>query len=215
MKKKQRKSNHLRLVLRYFLLAVLGIAIGLNIYWLNAARLTGNQVPMPFGYGASVVLSGSMEPAISVGDLILVREEEEYFKGDIVVYQSGTISVVHRVVFIDGQTVITRGDANNGDDEPLPVEAVKGKVFGIVPGVGYIVWILKTPAGIIVTMAAALLLVELSFHGEKKKKDDEKERIKAEIRKLSAELRQHMEQNALQKEEKKPEDEGGTDGENK
>lgn len=190
MEKKAQKSNRAGKILHYVILAILGAIIGINVYWLNAAKLTGNQVPMPFGYGASVVLSGSMEPVISVGDLILVREEEGYAVDDIVVYQNGTISVVHRVVSIDEEMVVTRGDANNGNDEPFPIEAIKGKVFKIVPGIGYVIWMLKSPAGIIGTLAVAVLLVELSFRSERKKKDEEQEKLKEEIRKLAEELRQ-------------------------
>lgn len=188
MKKLLKKS-----LVRYLILGVLAFVLGVNIYAFNASRLAGNQVPMPFGYGASVVLSGSMEPTISVGDLILIREEEQYFPEDIVVYQVGKLSVVHRVVSIGPEVVITRGDANNGNDEPFPVELIKGEVFAVVPKIGYIVWALKSPAGTIVTLAAAILLVEMSFRGEKKKKDDEKEQLKEEIRKLAEELKKDME----------------------
>lgn len=192
-------KKRVKKILRYIILAILGIVLGLNLYWLNAAKLVGNQVPMPFGYGASVVLSGSMEPKIAVGDLILIREDDSYAVGDIVVYQSGTISVVHRIVSIDGETVTTRGDANNSDDKPFPVSEIKGEVFGIIPLLGYLVWMLKSPIGIIVTIAVAFLLMELSFRGEKRQKEEEQDLIKAEIRKLIEELRE----------------EGGTDEESK
>ena len=64
--------------------------IGFNVYLANAYGLVGNQLPMPFGYGAAVVLSGSMEPEFSEGDLILIKETKDYlkkFKINLVVYQ--------------------------------------------------------------------------------------------------------------------------------
>jgi len=175
-------------VWRYFVLAILAVLIGINVYSLNASRLAGNQVPMPFGYGASVVLSGSMEPALSVGDLLILKEADHYEKEDIVVYQSGTMAVVHRVIAIGEETAVTRGDANNANDEPIPVSAIKGKVIAAIPAVGNLVWAIKSPLGLIVTIALAVLLVELSFRSEKKEKDDEQEKIKAEIRRLMQEL---------------------------
>ena len=51
----------LKYILRIFLLALCGAVIGFNIYSANANRLVGNQLPMPFGCGAAVVLSGSIE----------------------------------------------------------------------------------------------------------------------------------------------------------
>ena len=51
-------------VARYVILGILAVVLGVNVFYLNASRLAGNEVPMPFGYGASVVLSGSMEPVL-------------------------------------------------------------------------------------------------------------------------------------------------------
>ena len=175
-------------IARYLILALLAIIIGGNIFALNASRLAGNQVPMPFGYGASVVLSGSMEPTLSIGDLLILQEADAYYEGDIVVYQSGKMAVVHRIVSIGPEAAITRGDANNANDEPIPLTAIKGKVIRSVPKVGHLVWAIKSPLGLIVTVALAVLLVEFSYRDEKKTKNDEQEQLKAEIRKLMEEL---------------------------
>ena len=175
-------------ILRYLVLGLLAVLVGVNLFWLNASRLAGNAVPMPFGVGASVVLSGSMEPTLSVGDLLLLRQESSYQEGDIVVYQSGNMAVVHRIVSLEGETVITQGDANNVPDEAFAVHYIKGRVAAAIPLVGYAVWLLKTPAGIIATIAAAVLLVELSYRREKQEKEDETEKLKAEIRQLLEEL---------------------------
>ncbi len=177
-------------VVRYLILGILAAIIGMNVFALNASRLAGNAVPMPFGFGASVVLSGSMEPALSVGDLLIVREQDDYGIGDIVVYQSGSTPVVHRITDISGETVTTRGDANNVHDEPFPISMVKGEVIAVIPFVGSLIWALKSPAGIVVTLAAAVLLVELSFRSGKAEKEEEKEKLKAEIRALMEELKE-------------------------
>jgi len=178
-------------IARYLILSLLAIIVGVNVFALNASKLTGNAVPMPFGIGASVVLSGSMEPALSVGDLLILRVQENYESGDIVVYQSGSMPVVHRIVEISGETVITRGDANNANDEAFPITAIKGGVIVVIPLIGYGIWALKTPVGILVTLAAAVLLVEMSFRKGKAEKEAEKEKIKAEIRALMDELKEN------------------------
>ena len=180
--------NTFKRLSRTLLLVLISCILGLNLYLWNARSLTRNQMPMPFGIGASVVLSGSMEPALSVGDLLIVKEAETYQTGDIVVYQSGSMAVVHRIVDIGPETATTRGDANNANDDPIPVSAIKGRVAAAIPMVGYIVWALKSPAGILCTLAAAVLLVELSFRSGKAQKEAEKEKLKAEIRQLMKEL---------------------------
>ena len=177
-------------LIRYIILGLIAVGIGVNVFLLNATRLTGNAVPMPFGFGMSVVLSGSMEPALSVGDLLIVREQESYEIGDIVVYQNGNMPVVHRIMELDEETVVTRGDANNTNDEPLPVTAIKGEVIAAVPQVGQLLWVLKSPVAIVVMLLVAVLLVECSFRTGKAEKEKEKERLKAEIRALMEELKE-------------------------
>lgn len=174
-------------LLRRLVLGVLGILLGVSIYLANASGLAGNPMPMPFGFGAAVVLSGSMEPTLGINDLILVREADGYEVGDIVVYQSGRTLIVHRIVARDGETVLTQGDANNVADAPILDRDIKGKVIGRVPAVGAAVNALKTPVGILAVLGAAFALTELSFRREKDADEKELEAIKAEIRRLREE----------------------------
>lgn len=175
-------------VVRYLMLGILAVFIGVNVFALNASRLAGNAVPMPFGVGASVVLSGSMEPTLSVGDLLIIKEQASYQTGDVVVYQSGSMPVVHRILDITDEAVTTRGDANNATDTPFHPDAIKGEVVAAIPMVGYLVWALKSPAATIIMLAAAVLLVEMSFRSGKAEKEQEKEKLKEEIRQLMKEL---------------------------
>lgn len=172
---------------RRLLLGLLGVILGINIYLANAGRLLGNTLPMPFGYGAAVVLSGSMEPTFSRGDLILVKQTDSFSVGDIVVYQTEGILVVHRVIELDGDTIITQGDANSTSDPVFEKSAVKGTVIGWVPRVGILVNALKTPVGMILVLVCALLMIELSFRKQKEKDEKELEAIKEEIRRLRSE----------------------------
>ena len=184
---KEKKKQVLKTVLRITLLVLAALVVGINVYLLNASRLAGDAVPMPFGIGLAVVLSGSMEPEISVGDLLIIYESKNYEVGDVVVYQSGRIAVTHRIVSISGDEVITRGDANNAEDEPITLERIKGKVVMIIPCVGYLVNIIKTPLGTFSIIALAVLLLERSFRVEKEKDDQQLKDIKAEIEKMKRE----------------------------
>lgn len=174
-------------IFRLLLLILCGLILGVNVYFANAKSLVGNQLPMPFGYGAAVVLSGSMEPEFSEGDLIVVKEEENYNLNDIVVFQDGSSLVVHRIVNIDGETITTMGDANTTADEPVHVSAVKGKIMFWIPYAGSVVGFLKTPVGIIGIIAAAIALIEIPHRNEKKKDDEEIQKILEEIERLKKE----------------------------
>ena len=174
-------------ILRTLLIIFVSLVVGFNLYTWNAQSLMGNALPMPFGYGAAVVLTGSMEPTISANDLILVAEKPVYAEDEIAVYQSGNILVVHRILDITDGMVTTKGDANNASDAPVELSAVKGKVVGVIPGVGSLVKILKTPTATAVILVGAVLLLEASFRKEKQKKTDDLEKIKEEIRRLKEE----------------------------
>ena len=177
-------------VARISLLVIAALVVGVNLYTLNASRLAGNSVPMPFGVGSAVVLSGSMEPEISVGDLLVISAQEHYELGDVVVFQDGNIAVTHRIVFISEDEVITRGDANNIDDSPITPEEIKGEVVLAIPYVGYVVNVIKTPLGTLVIVALAAFLLERSFRAEKEKDKKQLDDIKAEIEKLKREQSQ-------------------------
>lgn len=174
-------------VIRRILLAVLGLILGVNLYLANAKSIVGNQLPMPFGYGMANVLSGSMEPTFSKGALLVVKKSDNVKKGDIVVYQSGSELIVHRVIAIDGDEVQTQGDANNVADPVFEKNEIKGVVLFWIPGLGTVAEILKTPTVMILLLVAAFLLMERSFRSQRESDDRELDAIKEEIRKLKAE----------------------------
>lgn len=177
-------KERLKGFLRTALLLTLSLFLGVNIYLWNAQSVMGNSLPMPFGYGVAVVLTGSMEPALSANDLIIVQAKDAYELRDIVVYQSNSSLIVHRIVETDGETIITRGDANNAADAPIRAEYIKGKVIGHIPGFGAVIKLLKEPVVVIGIGGVALFLLERSYRKEKERDEDKLEEIKAEIRRL-------------------------------
>ena len=181
---KQNKPKAVKSVIRIGLLVLAAVIIGVNLYSINAARIGGNAIPMPFGVGAAVVLSGSMEPALSVGDLVIVAESNSYLVGDMVVYQDGRMAVTHRIVSITDSEVITKGDANNTEDSPITLAQLKGKVVLAIPLVGYVINAVKTPIGTLCVIALAVFLLERSFRAEKQQDEQKLDAIRAEIEKL-------------------------------
>ena len=180
-------KNKSKTIVRIISLILIALIFGVSIYTVNAARIAGNAVPMPFGVGAAVVLSGSMEPELSVGDLLILAEKDEYFVGDIVAFQDGRMAVTHRIAAFTEDGVITRGDANNVNDDPILPEQIKGKVVFVIPLVGYVVNVIKTPLGTLAILAIAVFLSEYSFRSDKKKHETELDSIKAEINRLKEE----------------------------
>ena len=83
-----------------------------------------------FGFNFFIVTSGSMQPEIAVGDLIIVAPSNEYNIGDIVTYETSGAYVTHRIVEMNSVEIITQGDANKTPDPPVARSAVVGRCIG-------------------------------------------------------------------------------------
>jgi signal peptidase len=124
-------------------------------------------VPGAVGAEASyVVLSGSMEPAISAGDVVFVApvEAAALATGDVITFdEGGDVPITHRVVGVSeteaGPVFETKGDANE-DPDPGVVrpEQVVGQVVFTIPYIGHVVTFAGTTYGF-----AALVVVPLGL----------------------------------------------------
>ena len=70
-------------ILKFVLITIACLLLGFSVYNCNSSRTTGDKLPMPFGIGMAVVISGSMEPTISIDDMILVKKADEYKLDDV------------------------------------------------------------------------------------------------------------------------------------
>ena len=182
--KHQKKRFSKKTVFRYIVFSFIGIVLGLFVYTQNAKGLLNDKIPMPFGYGMSVVLSGSMESRLSVDDLVIIKATDNYKVNDIVLFQDGNSLVIHRIIEIDGDTVTTKGDANNTADEPINKSQIKGVLVYDIAGLGAMVNILKQPVSVFIILAAAFLLTEFSYRKEKDTDTEELDEIKKMIEEL-------------------------------
>ena len=181
--KHAKKKFSKKTVFRYIIFSFIGIVLGLFVYAQNAQGILRDKMPMPFGYGMSVVLSGSMESRLSVDDLVIIKATDRFEVNDIVLYQDGDSLVIHRIIEIDGDTVTTKGDANNVADEPINKSQIKGVLVYDITGLGAVVNVLKQPVSVFIILAA-LLLTELSYRKEKDKDTEELDEIKKMIEEL-------------------------------
>ena len=109
------------------------------------------------GFKAFIVLTGSMEPEISAGDVVIINNvnQQNVRIGDIITYSVGGTNqtVTHRVIEItqkNGKTYYkTKGDNNNSTDSDLvEYEQIIGTVSFTIGKIGLIVNALKTTGGI-------------------------------------------------------------------
>jgi signal peptidase I len=110
-----------------------------------------------FGWRTEVVISGSMEPAIQTGSVVIVHPVDlsTIQQGDIIMFSSldKKSLTTHRVAKIEpepGLRFITQGDANNNPDiTPVLPDQIVGIVAFNIPYLGILTGFIKTPLGFI------------------------------------------------------------------
>jgi signal peptidase len=159
-------------LMRKVLIAFMGAAVLLNLYILVAQVVLRHDLPKVFGVTQVVVVSGSMQPAIGVGDLLLIRQQAEYSVNDIITYRVGSRLITHRVKSVEGASLVTQGDANNVADAPIMLSQVEGKVLIRVPKLGRVVPLLRTPQGILLIMFTGVVLIVAPYIADKSKRPE-------------------------------------------
>jgi len=147
-----------------------------------ALLLIVSVLPITGNYKVMTVISGSMEPAIKMGSVVMVKPVSDYKIGDVITfgpYSRTKAPTTHRIYDIKvegGQPIyITKGDVNNAPDpREIKKSDILGKVLFSVPYMGYAVDFAKKPVGfalIIIVPAAIIIFDEIrKIFGEIKKK---------------------------------------------
>ncbi len=156
------------------LIAVIAVLLIVSIF-----PITGN-------YKLMIVQSGSMEPAIKMGGIVMVKPMDDYKIGDVISFgkvtkiKTPTTHRIHDIKVTGGEPYyITKGDANNAPDiKEITKKDILGKVLFSVPFIGYAVDFAKKPIGfalIIIVPAAIIIFDEIKkIYGEVKKKKTNK-----------------------------------------
>ncbi len=135
-----------------------------------AILLIGSVIPIAGNYKLMVVQSGSMEPVIKMGSMIVVKPSEDYKIGDMISFMNRVEreeSITHRIIdleVIEGESFyVTKGDAN---EDPDPRRVAKrdiiGKVLFSIPYFGYAVDFAKKPLGfaLIIILPASIIILD-------------------------------------------------------
>lgn len=149
------------------------------LHWIGLFVLVGVLVPfviyavpgMIGGEASYVVLSGSMEPSISTGDVVIVdaADPTSVEEGDVITYtrSEGETPTTHRVVDVleenGGLAFQTQGDANDQPDaSAVQASQVHGSVMLTIPYIGYVISFVNTPLGLVALIVVPVLLLVVS-----------------------------------------------------
>ena len=131
-----------------------------NVYNFVSIKLLHKDLALIDGYAVLEVISGSMEPTIKIGDLIVINtNEENYGIGDIITFRDINGSfVTHRIISIEDNVMVTQGDANDSVDEEMSVSSIVGKYTMRIPGEGKLITSLKNPLVMTLILAIGVLV---------------------------------------------------------
>ena len=139
-----------------------------------AVVLVVPMLPIPGNFSIRVVQSGSMEPTIKTGSVVLIKPLSNYKVGDIITFEGNfkdakgkKIPTTHRIVDakvdVGAVSYQTKGDANDDADRNLVLaNKVIGRVLVSVPYAGYLVAGAQTGYGLlaIVVIPAVLIIFD-------------------------------------------------------
>ena len=131
--------------------------------------------PRLLGYEVNVVLSNSMEPVYSTGELLLVKpaKADEIKVNDIISFKGSGVwyVITHRVIKIDQekQVFITKGDANSSQDSnPVAFSRLNGIVKINIPYIGYIYGMIQSMIAKIILAGLVLIYIIVNLVTKKK-----------------------------------------------
>lgn len=136
-----------------------------------------DKVPAVFGYKLFIVMTGSMQSKINVGDLVIVKEVDANTlkQNDIIAFKdSANLVTTHRIINIkeeNGEKCFeTKGDHNNIVDKDLVYpKDLEGKMVNCIPKLGEFILFVQKPLGLSLMILTILLIVAISFMMENEK----------------------------------------------
>lgn len=169
----QKISNWLTIVA----VIVLSFVLLINLWIMFQANTDKDKVPSVFGYKPFIVLSGSMETDIRVGDLIITKEVDPttLLVGDVVAFRDpeGTVTthrIIEMVTCTTGTCFITKGDNNSSQDQQLvELSDIEGIYVGRIPSVGNMLKSMSEPTTIIIVVLCITVVFAASFMLSNKK----------------------------------------------
>ena len=189
---------------KIIVITVLLIVLIINVSIIIQTKTKPNLVPNILGFKPFIVLSGSMESKISVGDLVFVKEvnPNELKVGDIIAFRdSEDIVTTHRIVDIDtkdnGLCFVTKGDANNANDDGIVYPSmVEGKYQTKIAKLGNAILFIQQPVGFVIMLMAISIICLLVYSCQSKKvTKEEKFKSKEERQAFEEFLKQRAEKN--------------------
>ena len=158
------------------LIVIIAVCLGLALYNFIQVKVLNKGYANYFGYTYFHTISGSMENYINIDDFVFVKLTDKVNKDDVVSFKNENMIITHRVVEINDEQIVTKGDANNTIDKPITKSQILGKVIYIGRGYGKFLKIISEPI-VFLSFFVTIILFNLAFSEDKKERSMEDEQI--------------------------------------
>ena len=118
-------------------------------------------------YNLYQISSDSMANTLKTNDYFLIRKTNNYKVGDIVTFKREDRLVTHRIIRIDGDKIITKGDSNFKEDESITIDRIVGKVIFYGDLLNITILYLKY---LIISFVTIFLVTQLFINNNQKKR---------------------------------------------
>ena len=176
---KKDKRGKISNIIKGIIIVILLFVLLVNVYVMIQVKTKPDDVPSIFGYKPFIVLSGSMETEIYIGDLVIIKEIDasELKVNDIIAFrEADNLVTTHRIINIvemNGDLYFeTKGDNNNTKDEGLvSADSIEGKYHSKIPDIGNAILFIQQPLGFVVMMMTLFIICIFIYLFENRKID--------------------------------------------
>ena len=156
-----------------FVLSIIAIIVIWGFVQLNVQKKEYINI---FGYSVFSTETGSMSPTMEKGDIVIIKLGDEIREKDIITYKKENVFITHRIVKIDEDSIIAKGDNNNTEDEPISKDNVLGKAVFIINNVE--IWKkVFTDINVIIPICITVILFVLLVSYKEKTVSDNKDKV--------------------------------------
>ena len=165
---------------------IIAIILIYNIILIALSSANKISVVNILGYKSYIIKTNSMEPTISINDVVITKmvKKEEIKIGDVITFLQDGEVITHRITQIDDNgNYTTKGDNNNIEDIfKITYENIEGKHILTIPYLGKIVQVLDNKIVFLIITLIILIFMLITIQNQEKR-ENRREKKKIEDKK--------------------------------
>ena len=154
---------------------IIAIILIYNIILIALSSANKISVVNILGYKSYIIKTNSMEPTISINDVVITKKvkKEKIKKGDVITFLQDGEVITHRITQIDDNgNYTTKGDNNNIEDTfKITYETIEGKHILTIPYLGKIVQALDNKIVFLIITLIILIFMLIAIQNQENREN--------------------------------------------